>query len=207
MNQFFNKLIKRLSSTHASIILGISVLGVLYLGWAFYPTLTDEVTTESNLTINEAPKTEEEVIVDGIIEGVEMISEIGTDLMANKKVKDSIYEANRAQYWVYMIGDYANGKESILRAYNQIELEDRSDVKVFQSRDRSYMLFIKPNFDNTQSALDSSIKSFKNRLGDDIKVINLITGKKCDKILQVDDLKKRIDKKKVTAPCYECDNL
>ena len=206
MNQFFNKLIKRLNSTHASIILGISVLGVLYLGWAFYPALTDEVTSESNTTINEAPKTEEEVIVDGIIEGVEMISEIGADLITNIKVKDSIYEANRAQYWVYMIGDYTNSKESILRAYNQIESENRNDVRVFKSRDKSYMLFVKPNLDNTKSAFNTSIKSFKNRFGDDIKVVNLIIGKKCDKILQVSDLKKRIDKKKIIVPCYECDN-
>jgi len=207
MNQFIKNLIKRLSSWQALLLLLI-IIGCTAL--FSYNTLTQSDTVmpmaESNTIINEAPKTEEEAIVDGIIEGVEIISEIGTDLMANKKVKDSIYEANRAQYWVYMIGDYANSKESILRAYNEIEANARADVKVFQYRDKSYMLFVKPNLDNTQLSFNASIGSFKDKLGDDMKIVNLITGKKCDKILQVDDLKKRIDKKKVIAPCYECDN-
>ena len=165
----------------------------------FVPTETQ------NITINKAQKTDTEVITEGAIEVIGLGDDLIKEHKEKKRIEDSIYKANKPKYWVYQIGEPVSDEKIILQTYQQLDSVLKESVKIFQSIDKNYVLYIKPDMENSEQTFKDSLDSYKSNFEKRLKAQNLLIGKGCDKVVVGKTLKKRINKEKVVVPCSICE--
>lgn len=178
----------------------IGLVAAIITIYTFYDGSDD---SNDQITINEAPKSDVEIVVETAMKGVELGNEIRKEIKDNKQRKDSIYQANRMQQWVYQLGEPMDSKEAVLELYKQLEGVNR--VSVFKESKKSYFLFV--DQDLTEQELKNSLESFKEQVGQAItRVFPIDLMRKCGKkeeVMKTEPLSVR--KEEIELDCYVCD--
>ena len=155
----------------------------------------------SNETVNEyydAEKTETEVYVDAVLDGVDMIG----DALEQKRINDSIKRANKEEVWVYQIGLAKNNTKEIWPTYMVLNTIT-SNITIFKESRKSYYIVKNDGLDEDEliSGLDA-FKSEVDKLEPIVKVVNLSTY--CPLRKEVTEGEK-IKIKKTKISCLVCD--
>lgn len=152
------------------------------------------------------PKSREEVIKDGIIEGGEKIIELSQDIKQHKEERQNEMIANKKTNWVYQIGGVRDKNEAIsdfekARGFVKIEI-----LKVSK---KEYLLF-SPSKAETEAEMNDSISTIKEKLSliegrfdDNVYVINLPL--KCKAKHEPVQQKLYFNKRFKEVSCYVCD--
>lgn len=163
-----------------------------------YDLPTEEIVnheTEDNIVANQS---DTEIIID-------FVSEVGSDLIENKRIKDSIYEATREEKWVYKIGDIVADEELLFNLYN--EVKGLGKVSFFKSAERNYFLFVNRNWG--KNVLEDSLISFSNSIAElnvKVTIVDLVTDcRRKEQLVIGKQIKLGKRKNKVFIPCYFCD--
>ncbi len=187
-------------------IVSLIIVSVVPAIFGFY--YSDNTPTNLNAEIQEQQipdkKTDLEI---GLEVGKEVIAttkQLVDEHNANKKIKDSIFKANRSQRWVYKIGDLMDNDEAIFELYKK--LKEIENICLFSYKDK---FFLFKNTENSKKQLDDSLDSFISKVGYKATVFDLMTyctntnGK--ENIIRTKDYKlgKRKDKTKIE--CYTVD--
>lgn len=152
------------------------------------------------------PKTREEAIKDGIIEGGEMVTEWGKDIKQHKEERQNEMIANKKTNWVYQIGGIRD-KDAVINDYEKAR--GFVEVEILKVSKKEYLLFC-PSKAETEVEMNDSINTIKEKLSliegrfdDNVYVINLplICKAKHEPVQQ----KLYFNKRFKEVSCYVCD--
>ena len=178
-------------------ILAILIVSVIPIIVSYSLPAEEIVSNEIEADITES-QSDTEVIID-------FVGELGSDLIENKRIKDSIYEATREEKWVYKIGDVVADEELLFDLYN--EVKDLGKVSFFKTAERNYFLFVDRNWG--KNVLEDSLASFLNSIVEfNVKVTITDLVADCSRKEQLvfgRQIKMGKRKNKVLIPCYSCD--
>jgi hypothetical protein len=163
----------------------------------------------SEPTIQEASTQPEKSDLENTIEDVNLIQdklkELGNDNKKSEARKDSIWEAEREEEWVYQLSDPTTEKETLLEPYKL--LENVLNIKAFK-QGKTYFLY--KNDHSTKSVLEDSLEAYQSKFNTvnlHLEVVDLMS--KCERnqrLVQTDNIKIKVKKESVSIPCYKCIN-
>lgn len=162
-----------------------------------------KVNTSNNDTVivqqineTEKAKTDAELIEEAAIKTLE----ISRDFFRNMKTNDSIKMANREKMFAYQIGFAINDKDEVFDLFNK--LADTKDIYVLKQSRKDY--FVIKYEGKGEKELNDSLLHFEKQIGQDAKVINLMTlCSKKEKLMLGEKLTKR--KEDAEIACLVCD--
>jgi len=186
-----------------AIVVGIALLAPYVTSNMNDATQTTEV-AQAEMPIEQTPvqKSDLEVKVDAVKDGVELTKNLVKSAKENKEKKDSIFEASKSERWVFQINDWTDDDERIVEIYKTLSMT--SNVKLLKIK-KQY-LFIKDD-QISREQLDLSIDSLRETLPQ-LQLIpfnlNNVTTRKKDKLVErLETFGKR--KSKVKIPCLVLD--
>lgn len=157
----------------------------------------------SNAAEASTPKTELEVKVDAVKDGIRITDELIRQAKESKRKKDSAFVANRSQRWVIQYGDWMDDDESVLTLYKK--LSGVENISLFKYK-RKFFLFKELQ---SKEELNASLDSLKSELAGitTVNLIDLMTY--CDhrkeKIVKIKDEKIGKRKGRIEIECYTID--
>jgi hypothetical protein len=187
----------------SAIVVGIALLAPYVTSNVNDATQTIEV-AQAEMPIEQTPaqKSDLEVKVDAVKDGVELTKDLVKSVKENKERKDSIFEASKSERWVFQINDWTDDDDRIVEIYKTVSMT--SNVKLLKIK-KQY-LFIKDDHISRQQ-LDLSIDSLRETLPQLQLVpfdLNKVTTRKKDKLVErLETFGKR--KNKVKIPCLVLD--
>lgn len=212
--KLIEELVKKVTSDDKNVRLySIAALLAVVVGLALLTpyvssTLTD--TTKANEVVQaEIPtepapiqKSDLEVKVDAVKEGVELTKDLVKSVKDNKERKDSIFEANKSERWVYQINDWTDDEDRIVEVYKALSMT--SNIKLLKIK-KQYVFIKDDQFSRKQ--LETSMDSLRETLPQlQLKALNLneATTRRRDKFIERSEtFGKR--KNKVKIPCLILD--
>lgn len=148
------------------------------------------------VTEPEKTKTDAELIEEAAIKTLE----ISSVFFRKMKTNDSIKMANREKMFAYQIGFAISDKDEVFDLFNK--LEDTKDIYVLKQSRKDY--FIIKYEGKGEKELKDSLLLFEKQIGQDAKVVNLMTlCSKNEKLMVGEKLTKRKDDTEI--PCLVCD--
>jgi hypothetical protein len=153
-----------------------------------------------------SPKSDAEVISDGVKSGIILANEIAEKVQEQNEARKKEYEANKGDRWVYQIGDWIDikNKESLLETNRKLSGID--NVCLFRNGSNAFYFI---NELHNKDELESSINEFKSRLDDEmiVKVVNLVDYCSYQHPELVEKKPLRIGKRKdhIDVKCCSCD--
>jgi hypothetical protein len=159
-----------------------------------------EIVTEEIVEEENAVKTELEVKVDAVKEGIALTEKLVSQAKENKRIKDSTFIANRKERWAYQIGDWTNDDGKILEMH--AKLSTAENIKVVRQK-RKYLL-IKEDFGSSDE-LQASLEQLRQELqGLSVNIIDLnglLTRRDDNFVVKNQTFRKK--RKKIELECLE----
>jgi len=178
-----------------SLVIGVIIMVTPHITIYFQP--------ENEIQEANQPKSDSEVIVEGVFE----VSTFIEEAVENKKEKNKEIIANREKRFVYQIGDIKDNKKSILKLYlklKNIPSVDISRLFVFQLSKKRFFLY--KNDEYLEDQINDSLPSFITQVATAepmIKVIDLM--QKCKVKQKITETKSfRFRKEEIEIPCCNC---
>ena len=154
-------------------------------------------------TEEESSKTDETIEL--VEDAIELGQELGEDIKQNQARKDSIYQANRDNWWVYSIGNKAEDVKNLTWQHDQIQHVE--GLAIFKTSNKKYFLFQKQS--SSRDELEKDISIIEEQMGDDqvkVEVVDLVADcSRKKEVVQIDDVKLGKGKNKVFLPCFSCE--
>lgn len=152
---------------------------------------SEEILTE-NIPVDAAPaeeaqeveRTDLEVKVDVAKDVLNTGKDLVEEIKANKRKKDSIFQASLEERWVYQVGDWTDDDDKILEVHDKLRLATTENIKVFKQK-RKYIFIIERYL--SKEKLEKSLDSLKVQLtGLSVNILNLNTYilKRNEKLIQ-----------------------
>lgn len=186
-----------------AVVVGIALLTPYVSSTLTEPTKANEV-VQAEIPVEQAPtqKSDLEVKVDAVKEGVELTKDLVKSVKENKERKDGIFEANKSERWVYQINDWTDDEDRILEIYETLSMTN--NVKLLKIK-KQY-LFIKDD-QISREQLEMSIDSLSETLPQlQLKAFNLneVTTRRRDKLVERSEtFGKRKNKVKISVLVLE----
>lgn len=211
--KLIEEFIKKVSGEENVKFYSIGLLLVLAIGSAFLVTyltapsgsnIEPEEIVQAEIASEPMPaqKSDLEVKVEAVKDGIDLTKELVKTAKDNKQRKDSIFEANKSERWVYQINDWTDDEDRIVEVYKSLSMTD--NVKLLKIK--KLYLFIKDDQLSKQE-LTVSIDSLEQTLpGLKLTLYDLheLTTRKKDRLVErMETFGKR--KKKVKIPCLALD--
>jgi hypothetical protein len=189
--KLIEELVKKITSDDSkvrpySIISLIMVAILLGLIASSFPTTIDDDSQSREIVQAETPtpvgKSDLEVKVDAVKDGVALTKDLVGTIKENKQRKDSIFEAGKSERWVIQISDWTDDDDRILELHEALSSVD--EVKLLKVR-KQYLFIIEDGIskDQLEASLDSvssSLNGFKPRLYN----LNDVLTRKKDKLIE-----------------------
>jgi hypothetical protein len=192
------------SKGYAILLLSVIVIGLTIVSLSLDgPTSENlKVGTEEVVAQPTTPKSDLEVKVEAVKEGVALTEDIVNAAKENKRVKDSTFLAGRQERWVYRIGDWTKDDDDVIAMNSQ--LLERQNIKLIKQH-RKYM-FIQEDY-KSKEELQKSLYDLKNELNglavDIIDLNTFLTRRKNNFLQQSETFGRR--KNKITLECLVAD--
>lgn len=209
--KLIEELVKKITSDDSKVrpysIISLIVIAILIgLIASAFPTTTDEVPESKDIIQAETPtpgeKSDLEVKVDAIKEGVEFTKDLAGTIKENRQRKDSIFEAGKSERWVIKVGDWTDDDDRILDMYKTLSSIDK--VKLLKIK-KEYLFIIEDRVSKTQleTSLDS-VSGILSGFNPSLFDLNTVLTRKKDKLIERSEtFGKR--KNKVTIQCLVLD--
>lgn len=186
-----------------AVVVGLALL-TPYISSTVTDTTKENEVVQAEVPVEQSPvqKSDLEVKVDAVKEGVELTKDLVKSVKENKEQRDSIFEANKSERWVYQINDWTDDEDRIVEIYKALSMT--SNVKLLKIK-KQYLFIKDDQFSREQ--LETSIDSLRETLPQlRLKAFNLndVTTRRRDKLVERNEtFGKR--KNKVKIPCLVLD--
>jgi hypothetical protein len=196
LKQFFKS--KRKANVFINSIIGIClVCGLLIIVFPHIKTSD----APQNIEVQLPQKSKDELIAEKIEKTVEKIEASVENWKLKRDEKDSMWNANKNQRWVYQIGDIMEDDNALEKLYNQIKNIDhicafKTGKKYFFFKEIFVPHSLKDSLEYIQSKVGSNIKV------DTVDIIESYCDRKRDNITVIKQLKLGKRKDRVEIPCY-----
>ena len=158
----------------------------------------ETATNETKVAEVATPKSDLEVKVDAVKDGIALTDELVSQAKEKKRIKDSTFNATRQERWVYQIGDWTNDDDKILDMHKQ--LLSLQNIKMI--RQGKKYVFIKEDL-LSREELEISIDELKQNLsGVSVTLVDInrfLTRKKDQFIARTESFGRR--KNKIELEC------
>jgi hypothetical protein len=156
--------------------------------------------TQSVADQQATPKSDLEVKVDAVKEGIELTENLVQQAKENKRIKDSTFIANRSERWVYQIGDWTDDDDKILELHKLVP----GNIKVLKQK-KNYLFIREDN--GSREDLEAAVNQLQADLqGVQVKVIDLngfLSRRKNNFVERIERFGRR--KKKIELECLVAD--
>ncbi|MEI7596632.1 MAG: hypothetical protein WCK02_12855 [Bacteroidota bacterium] len=181
-----------------SFVFGVFIMAIPYLN------LKSNSATATSISENSKPKTDSEQLTEGI---TKVINE-SSDLIKQKKIKDSTLKANREKKLVYQIGSIKENEEDALNLYKRLKVIpeiNSSRLFVFKISRKRY--FVYKNDEYNQKEINENYNGFKSQIDSiepDVKIIDLMGFCKLkENLIETNAIS--IKKHKLEIRCFSCE--
>jgi hypothetical protein len=188
--KLIEELVKKITSDDSkvrpySIISLIIVATLIGLIASSFPTIHEGPESKEVVqaeTPTSIQKSDLEVKVDAVKDGVELTKDLVEAIKDNKQRKDSIFEAGKSERWVIQLGDWTDDDDRILDMHKALSSLD--DLKLLKIK-KQYLLIIedgapKAQLEASLDSVSSILDSFKPRLFN----LNDVLTRKKDKLIE-----------------------
>jgi hypothetical protein len=146
------------------------------------------------------PKSDFEEKKDAVEDGIELTENLVQQAKENKRIKDSIFIANRSERWVYQIGDWTNDDDKILELHKLVT----GNIKLLKQK-KNYLFIREDN--GSREDLEAAVNQLQADLqGVQVKVIDLngfLSRRKNNFVQRIETFGRR--KKKIELECLVAD--